>query len=59
MAYDQRKRFDFLTAPQSGILHIGHPSEGRTEAKIADLRRQIAIWQSLPFAPAAKSVARR
>ena len=38
---------DFLTALQSGNIHIGHPSEGPTEAKIADLRRQIAIWQSL------------
>jgi hypothetical protein len=38
---------DFLTALQSGNLHIGRPSEGRTEAKIADLRRQIAIWQSI------------
>lgn len=38
---------DFLTALQSGKLHIGHPPGGRTEAKIADLQRQIAIWQSL------------
>ena len=38
---------DFLTALQSGNPHIGHSSEGRTEAKIANLRRQIAIWQSL------------
>jgi hypothetical protein len=38
---------DFLTALQNGNLNIGDPSEGRTEAKIADLQRQIAIWRSL------------
>ena len=38
---------DFLTALQGGNLHVGHPPEGRREAKVADLQRQIAIWQSL------------
>jgi hypothetical protein len=38
---------DFLTALQSGNLHLAHPPEGRREAKVADLQRQIAIWQSL------------
>jgi hypothetical protein len=38
---------DFLTALQNGNLDIGHPSEGRTEAKMAELQRQIAFWQFL------------
>jgi len=36
-----------LHALQSGHLHIGGPFDGRTEAKIADLRRQIAQYQSI------------
>ena len=38
---------EFLKALESGNLHIGQPLEGRTEAKIADLRRQIAMYQSI------------
>jgi hypothetical protein len=38
---------EMLGALQSGHLHIGEPFEGRTEAKIADLRRQIAQYQSI------------
>jgi hypothetical protein len=38
---------EFLAALQSGNLHIGAPSEGRTEAKIADLQRQIAEYQAI------------
>jgi hypothetical protein len=36
-----------LEALQDGHLHIGHPSEHRTEAKIYDLRRQIAEYESI------------
>jgi hypothetical protein len=36
-----------LQALQTGPLHIGAPFEGRTEAKITDLRRQIAEYQSI------------
>jgi ATP phosphoribosyltransferase len=38
---------EMLEAMQSGKLHIGLPFEGRTEAKIYDLRRQIAEYQSI------------
>jgi hypothetical protein len=38
---------EMLDVLQSGNLHIGRPFEGRTEAKIADLRRQIAEYQSI------------
>jgi hypothetical protein len=38
---------EMLEALQSGNLHIGRPFEGRTEAKIYDLRRQIAEYQSI------------
>jgi hypothetical protein len=38
---------EMLEALQSGNLHIDHPFEGRTEAKIYDLRRQIAEYQSI------------
>ena len=34
-----------LEALESGNLHVGSPFEGRTEAKIADLRRKIAECQ--------------
>jgi hypothetical protein len=36
-----------LEALESGGLHLGAPFEGRTEAKIFDLQRQIAMWQSI------------
>lgn len=38
---------EFLEALRSGNLHIGMPFEGRTEAKIADLQRQISMWRSI------------
>ena len=38
---------NFLEALEGGKLHIGAPHEGRTEAKIYDLKRQIAIYQSI------------
>jgi len=34
----------FLEALEGGNIHIGTPFEGRTEAKIYDLRRQIAMY---------------
>jgi hypothetical protein len=37
----------FLTALESGALHIGLPQEGRTEAKIFDLKRQIAMYGAI------------
>ena len=37
----------FLAGLRGGDLHIGLPFEGRTEAKIADLQRQIAQYQSI------------
>jgi hypothetical protein len=36
----------FLSALESGALHIGLPHEGRTEAKIVDLKRQIAMHRA-------------
>jgi hypothetical protein len=36
-----------LEALESGNLHIGRPFEGRTEAKMYDLRRKIAEYQSI------------
>jgi len=36
---------EFLEALETGNLHIGAPFEGRTEAKIHDLRRQTAMFQ--------------
>jgi hypothetical protein len=38
---------EFLSGLESGKLHIGLPAENRTEAKIADLKRQIVMWQSV------------
>jgi hypothetical protein len=38
---------EFLKALESGNLHIGAPFEGRTEARIFDLKRKIAMWQSI------------
>jgi hypothetical protein len=32
---------------ESGRVHLGAPFEGRTEAKIFDLRLQAAEWQSI------------
>lgn len=37
----------FLDELESGRVHIGHPAEGRTEAKIAQLRRDNAMYQSI------------
>jgi len=37
----------FLGALESGNLHIGAPYEGRTEARIDDLKRRIAMYQSI------------
>ncbi len=37
----------FLEALEGGNSHIGTPFEGRTEAKIQELRRQIAMYQSV------------
>ena len=38
---------EFLEGLRSGKLHIGRPFEGRTEAKMADLQRQIAMYRSI------------
>lgn len=38
---------NWLEGLEGGTLHIGAPYEGRTEAKIYDLKRQIAIYQSI------------
>jgi len=38
---------EFLRGLESGNLHIGQPFEGRTEAKIADLKRQIATYEAI------------
>jgi hypothetical protein len=38
---------EFLRALQSANLHTGVPLENRTEAKIFDLKRQVALWQSI------------
>lgn len=38
---------EFLEALESGDLHIGALFEGRTDAKIRDVRRQIAAYQSV------------
>jgi hypothetical protein len=38
---------EFLEALEGGKLHIGAPFEDRTEAKMYDLRRQIAMYQSI------------
>jgi hypothetical protein len=38
---------EFLRVLQSANLHTGVPLENRTEAKIYDLKRQIATWQSI------------
>ena len=37
----------FLAGLRGGDLNIGLPFEGRTEAKIADLQRQITQYQSI------------
>jgi hypothetical protein len=37
----------FLEALEGGNAHVGTPFEGRTEAKILELRRQIAMYQSV------------
>jgi hypothetical protein len=37
----------FLEALEGGNVHIGTPFEGRTKAKIQELRRQIAMYQSV------------
>lgn len=36
---------ELLAALESGHVHIGNPFEGRTEAKIYDLKRQIKMYQ--------------
>jgi hypothetical protein len=36
---------EFLEGLRSGNLHIGNPSEGRSEAKMADLQRQIEMYR--------------
>ena len=36
-----------LEGLQSGHLHIGGPFDGRNDAKIYDLRRQIAEYQAI------------
>lgn len=38
---------EMLRGLESGNLHIGGPFEGRTEAKMHDLRRQIAEYQAI------------
>ncbi len=38
---------NLLEGLEGGTLHIGAPYEGRTEAKIYDLKRQIAMYQSI------------
>jgi hypothetical protein len=37
----------FIEALESGGAHIGLPYEGRSEAKVLDLKRQNAMWQSI------------
>ena len=44
---EQVELTEMLEALHGGNLHIGAPFEGRTEAKIADLRRQIAQYQAM------------
>ena len=36
-----------LETLESGKLHVGLPSEGRTEAQIRDLKKKIAMYQSI------------
>ena len=38
---------NWLEGLEGGTLHIGAPCEGRTEAKIYDLKRQIAMYESV------------
>jgi hypothetical protein len=38
---------EFIVALEGGHLHIGAPHEGRTEAKIFDLKRENNMWQSI------------
>jgi hypothetical protein len=38
---------DFLAGLEGGTLHIGAPYEGRTEARIYDLKLKIAMYQSI------------
>jgi hypothetical protein len=38
---------EMLAALEGGNLHIGRPFEGRTEAKMYDLRRKIAEYQAI------------
>lgn len=38
---------EWLRSLEAGNLHIGGPFEGRTEAKIFDLKRQIAEYESI------------
>jgi hypothetical protein len=44
---DLADKQEMLEALEGGQLHIGAPFEGRTEAKIHDLRRQIAEYQAI------------
>lgn len=38
---------EWLEGLESGKLHIGAPFEGRTEARVFALKRDIAMWQSI------------
>ena len=38
---------EMLRDLEGGHLHLGQPFDERTEAKITDLRRQIAQYQSI------------
>jgi hypothetical protein len=38
---------EWLAALEKGDMHIGAPFEGRTEAKIHELRRQIDMYESM------------
>ncbi len=44
---EQGEMKDMLEALETGRIHIGNPWEGRTEAKIGDLRRKISDYQLL------------
>ncbi len=38
---------DELAAFETGQLHIGNPWENRTEARMHDIRRKIAVYDQL------------
>lgn len=44
---ERAKMQEMLKALETGNVHVGNPWEGRTEAKIADLRRKISNLDQL------------